>query len=418
MIFVVIFLVFLSAMISAAEIAYFSLNSANAIKMKKKSKTGKMVFALLENPDKLSATIIFSKYTLYIAIIILAVILSNLLFVISDAPMLKFTVQVIAITFIIFLFTEFIPKLFAARYAISIANTMAFPLFLLEKLYRPINGILISLTNFVNQKAPNHRKNVSMEDISQALQLTDNEELSEDKIILEGIANFGNKSVYEIMKPRVDVVCIDIKSGFTKVLEIIIDSGFSRIPVFAGSLDNIKGILYIKDILPHNHKSAAFNWQTLIRPPFYVPETKKINNLLEEFQKNKVHLAVVINEYGGTSGIVTLEDVLEEIVGEIVDESDEEDHFFTKISDNIFLFDGKTMLADFFKITHCDETLFEPLTGDAETLAGLILELKGVIPPKGEKIDYQMVTFIIESADDRRIKTVKVEINQESNIQS
>jgi CBS domain containing-hemolysin-like protein len=216
------------------------------------------------------------------------------------------------------------------------------------------------------------------------------------------------------MKPRVDVVSLDIKNSFKTVLDVIVDSGFSRIPVYVGSFDNIKGILYIKDILPHSHKGDSFNWQTLIRPPFYVPETKKINSLLKEFQKNKIHLAVVVDEYGGTSGIVTLEDVLEEIVGEIVDEFDEEDNFFTKVSENVFLFDGKTLLGDFFKISKCDDTVFDLVKGDAETLAGLILELKGEIPVLREKVVYNHFNFTIEAVDNRRIKQIKVEIKREN----
>jgi len=214
------------------------------------------------------------------------------------------------------------------------------------------------------------------------------------------------------MKPRIDVVSLDLKTPFPGVLKLIVDSGFSRIPVFSGSFDNIKGILYIKDILPHSHKVDSFNWQTLIRPPFYVPETKKINSLLQEFQKTKVHLAVVIDEYGGTSGIVTLEDVLEEIVGEIVDEFDEEEHFFSKIAENVFLFDGKTLLGDFFKIVKCDDTVFNKIKGDAETLAGLILEIKGEIPGLNEKMEFKQFIFTVEAVDNRRIKQIKVEINR------
>jgi gliding motility-associated protein GldE len=288
---------------------------------------------------------------------------------------------------------------------------MAFPLIFLEKIFRPVNAIFAGSTSMVNRRLQKHRKNVSMDEISKALKLTSPQELSEEKDILEGIVKFGNKNVSDIMNPRVDVVSLDIKSNFSTVLNIIVDSGFSRIPVYSGSFDNIKGILYIKDILPHSHKGDSFNWQTLIRPPFYVPETKKINSLLKEFQKNKVHLAVVIDEYGGTSGIVTLEDVLEEIVGEIVDEFDEEDVLFSKISENIFLFNGKTLLGDFFKITKCDETVFNKIKGDAETLAGLILELKGEIPVLHEKTEYKQFVFTIEAVDNRRIKQIKVEIN-------
>jgi len=216
--------------------------------------------------------------------------------------------------------------------------------------------------------------------------------------------------VVEIMCPRVDVVALDMKTSFAGVLEVINTSGYSRMPVYAESFDNVRGILYIKDLLPHTGKAGNFNWQSLIRPPFFVPETKKISSLLEDFQKNKVHMAVVVDEYGGSSGIVTLEDVLEEIVGDISDEFDEEETFYTKLSDKKFLFDGKTLLVDFYKITGCDEALFDEVKGDADTLAGLILELKGEIPPVNEKIDCKNFRFSIEAVTNRRIKQIKVEI--------
>jgi len=250
-----------------------------------------------------------------------------------------------------------------------------------------------------------------LDEISQALELTSDHELSDEKDILEGIVKFANKSVEEIMRPRVDVVSLDIKNTFPEVLEVILESGYSRIPVYTNSFDNISGILYVKDLLPHNHKANTFKWQTLIRPPFYVPETKKINSLLEEFQKNKVHLAVVIDEYGGTAGIVTLEDILEEIVGEITDEFDEEESLFSKLSKDTFLFDGKSLLVDFYKTVECDDSVFNDIKGEADTLAGLILELKGEIPAKNEEILYKQFKFTIESVDNRRIKQIKVEIN-------
>jgi CBS domain containing-hemolysin-like protein len=218
--------------------------------------------------------------------------------------------------------------------------------------------------------------------------------------------------VEEIMKPRVDVISLDIKTSFSDVLKVIIDSGYSRIPVYIESFDKIGGILYIKDLLPHSHKGNTFKWQTLIRAPFYVPETKKINSLLEEFQKNKVHLAIVIDEYGGTAGIVTLEDILEEIVGDITDEFDDDEVYFSKINENTFLFDGKILLIDFYKTVNCSDSVFNDVKGDADTLAGLILELKGVIPAKNEKITCKQFQFSIESVDNRRIKQIKVEVNK------
>lgn len=408
---VVLLLLIISALVSGSEVAYFSLNATDRQKLKKKSKISNQVLKNLESPEKLLATILVTNNFVNIGIIILTANITNNLITIINAPVIKFMLQVVLISFLLLLFGEILPKLYATHFSLGFARFMAIPLQLLEKICRPLNSLLIVSTSFVNHRLQKHRKNVSIDEISQALKLTSEQELSEEKEMLEGIVKFGNKNVAEIMNPRVDVVSLDIKTSFSTVLNLIVDSGFSRIPVYVGSFDNIKGILYIKDILPHSHKNDSFNWQTLIRPPFYVPETKKINSLLKEFQKNKVHLAVVIDEYGGTSGIVTLEDVLEEIVGEIVDEFDEEENFFTQISENVFLFDGKTLLGDFFKISKCDDNVFNSIKGEAETLAGLILEIKGEIPELHEKIEYKQFIFTIEAVDKRRIKQIKIEIN-------
>jgi gliding motility-associated protein GldE len=411
---IVLALLFVSALVSGSEVAYFSLNANDKQKLKKKGKTNHLVLKNLENPEKLLATILVTNNFVNIGIIILTANITNSLITIQNSPVLEFLFQVVLITFLLLLFGEILPKLYATHFSLGFARFMALPLQVLEKVFRPLNSLLIVSTSFISTRLQKHQKNVSMDEISQALKLTSEQELSEEKEILEGIVKFGNKNVAEIMKPRVDVVSLDIKTSFKTVLNVIVDSGFSRIPVYVESFDNIKGILYIKDILPHSHKTDSFNWQTLIRPPFYVPETKKINSLLKEFQKSKVHLAVVVDEYGGTSGIVTLEDILEEIVGEIVDEFDEEDNFFTQISENVFLFDGKTLLGDFFKISKCDETVFDSVKGDAETLAGLILELKGEIPVLHEKIEYNQFYFTIEAVDNRRIKQIKIEIERDS----
>lgn len=407
---VVLLLLIISALVSGSEVAYFSLSATDRQKLKKKSKINNQVLKNLENPEKLLATILVTNNFVNIGIIILTANIINNLSTITNEPVMEFMLQVVLISFILLLFGEILPKLYATHFTLGFARFMAIPLQFLERIFRPVNSLLIGSTSLINYRLQKHRKNVSIDEISQALKLTSEQELSEEKEMLEGIVKFGNKNVAEIMNPRVDVVSLDIKTSFSTVLNLIVDSGFSRIPVYVGSFDNIKGILYIKDILPHSHKNDSFNWQTLIRPPFYVPETKKINSLLKEFQKNKVHLAVVIDEYGGTSGIVTLEDVLEEIVGEIVDEFDEEDNFYTQISENVFLFDGKTLLGDFFKISKCDDNVFNSIKGEAETLAGLILEIKGEIPALHEKIEYKQFNFTIEAVDKRRIKQIKIEI--------
>ena len=408
--FIVLLLLLTSAMISGSEVAYFSLSAKDKQKLKKPGRTNQRVLDNLNNPEKLLATILVTNNFVNVGIIILTAYVTNNLVSFVNAPVLEFIFQVVLITFFLLLFGEIIPKVYATHSALRFARMMALPLQTLEKVFRPINAILIQSTGFVNRKMQKHRKNISIDEISQALELTSDQELSEEKDILEGIVKFGNKNVSEIMKPRVDVVAIDIKTDFDEIINIINDSGYSRIPVYIESFDNVSGILYIKDILPHYHKTKAFKWQTLIRPPFYVPDTKKISSLLEEFQKAKIHLAIVVDEYGGTSGIVTLEDILEEIVGDITDEFDEEEKFFTRLNERTFLFDGKVLLGDFYRVTNTDDSLFNDVKGDADTLAGLILELKGEIPKINEEIKCKQFVFTIKQVDNRRIKEIQVTI--------
>jgi putative hemolysin len=409
---IVLLLIFSSAMISGSEVAYFSLSASEKQKLKKPGRNNQRVLENLDHPEGLLATILVSNNFVNVGIIILtAYVIGNLVSFVN-APVLEFIFQVVLITFFLLLFGEIIPKVYASHSALRFARTMALPLQILEKVCRPINSILIYSTGFVNRRMQKHRKNISMDEISQALELTSDHELSDEKDILEGIVKFGNKDVSEIMRSRVDVVAIDIKTNFEEIIDIINSSGYSRIPVYIDSFDNVSGILYIKDILPHYHKNRSFKWQTLIRPPFYVPDTKKISSLLEDFQKTKIHLAIVVDEYGGTSGIVTLEDILEEIVGDINDEFDEEEKYFTKIDEKSFLFDAKVLLGDFYRITNSDDTVFDEVKGDADTLAGLILELKGEIPKINEEIKCKQFVFTIKQVDNRRIKEIKVTIKQ------
>jgi gliding motility-associated protein GldE len=301
------------------------------------------------------------------------------------------------------------PKVFATKNQVPMALFMAYPMSFLETLFKPVTSLLILSTSFVKKRSGARHANISMDDLSDALELA-SDDINEDEKILKGIVNFGNINVSEIMCPRIDVTAIDIKLGFNKVKSIIIESGFSRIPVYFGSFDSVKGILYAKDILPYTNSPDNFKWQALTRPPHFVPETKKINELLKEFQIKKIHMAVVIDEYGGTSGIITLEDVLEEIVGEITDESDEDETMYRKIDDRTYIFEGKILLNDFFKIIEAEDDPFEEVRGESETLAGLILELTGEIPQKGQVITYRNFIFRIESADKRRIKEIRVEL--------
>jgi gliding motility-associated protein GldE len=412
---VIVVLLVLSALFSGSEIAYFSLSSAEKHRVAKN--TNKRAFYLqrnLESPEQLLATVLVANNFVNVGIVILSSYTVEKLIDFSQRPILGLTVQVVAISFLILLFGEIIPKIYSTRHALKFARFMAVPLHFTIKLLKPVNSILIFSTSFINERIHAYTSHISVDDLSQALELTSKADLKEDTDILKGIVKFGNKSVVEIMRSRVDVVSIDFESNFSEVLRTITESGFSRVPVFSESFDNIKGILYIKDLLPHVGKNDDFIWQNLIRPPFFVPETKKIDDLLEEFRKNKVHMAVVVDEYGGSSGIVTMEDVLEEIVGEITDESDEEEKFYTKIAENKYLFDGKTMLNDFYKVTGSDEHIFDEMKGEADTLAGLILELKGEFPEKNDTITCKNYVFLIEAIDNRRIKQIKVEIlNQE-----
>lgn len=413
----IVILLISSALISGSEVAYFSLSPKDRQQIgSQKEKNSHFILHNLENPEKLLATILVANNFINVGIVILSSYATNMLVDFSKAPGVGFIFQIIVITFFLLLFGEIIPKVYATRHSMQVARIMGLPLNVLERIFSPINAILIYSTSLVNRRLHKHHpQNISVDELSHALELTADHELSDDKELLEGIVKFGNKNAVEIMVPRVDVEAVDIKDSFDKVINRINDSGYSRIPVYSESFDHIRGILYIKDLLPHIHKRDNFRWQSIIRPPFYVPETKKIDDLLEDFQKNKVHMAIVVDEYGGSSGIVTLEDILEEIVGDIADEFDEDENYFTKIDNNKFLFDGKILLDDFFKITETDEQAFNDFKGEADTLAGLLLELKGEIPALHDKITCLNFVFSIEAADNRRIKKVKVEILDKAN---
>jgi len=408
---VIVILLVCSALISGSEVAYFSLSPSEKHKIAEKSlKRNTYLLKNLESPEQLLATILVANNFIKVGIVVLSSFTIGSFLDFPNEPVVGFIVQVLIISFLILLISEIIPKIYSTHHAIKFARFISIPLYYLTKLLKPINAVLIFSTSFVNTRIKEYNQHISVDELSQALELTSQTELREDKEILKGIVKFGNKSVVEIMRSRVDVVSADLDFSFSKIMSIITETGFSRIPVYSESFDNIKGILYIKDLLPHAHKGVNFRWQSIIRPPFYVPETKKIDDLLEDFQKNKVHMAIVVDEYGGTSGIVTLEDVLEEIVGEITDEFDEDEKFYTKLAENKYLFDGKTLLNDFYKVTGTDDSIFDDVKGEADTLAGLILELKGEIPAKNDTIICKNYVFSIEAVDNRRIKQIKVEI--------
>ncbi|MEI7830882.1 MAG: gliding motility-associated protein GldE [Prolixibacteraceae bacterium] len=410
---VLIVLLGLSALVSGSEVALFSLEPKDIELLKtNKKRSAQQILKLLSDPEQLLASILVGNNFINIAIVLLASHISDSLISFGDAKTFQFIFQTVIITFLLLLFGEIIPKVYAAHYPKSFALKISPFIDILGKVTKPINYILIHSTSFVNRRMNKHRRVLSIDEISKALKLANHEDLSDDKEILEGIVKFGSKSVSEIMHSRLDMVVVDFESDFNEVLEIIRNSGYSRMPVFSETLDQIKGILYIKDLLPHITKGISFKWQTLIRLPFFVPETKKIDDLLEEFQKSKVHLAIVVDEFGGTSGLVTLEDILEEIVGDIVDEFDVEEKSFTKIGPNEYLFDGKTLLNDFYKILDLEDDIFDEVKGDADTLAGLILELTGEFPEMNEKVLYKNFTFQIEAIDRRRIKEIKIVINK------
>ena len=410
---VIMILLAFSALISGSEVAYFSLSPSERHKIAgKTTKSNSYILRNLESPEQLLATILVANNFINVGVVILSSFTVESIIDFSNEPILGFVVQVLIISFIILLFGEIIPKVYSTHHALKFARFIAVPMHYLMKILRPFNSVLINSTSFLNSRIQAFNKHISVDELSQALELTSQTDLNDENDILKGIVKFGNKNVVEIMRSRVDVVSADIEYSFSKILELINETGFSRIPVYSETFDNLKGILYIKDLLPHVLKGETFRWQSIIRPAFYIPETKKIDDLLEEFQKNKVHMAVVVDEYGGTSGIVTLEDVLEEIVGEITDEFDDEEKLFTKISENKYLFDGKIMLNDFYKVTESDDSVFDDVKGEADTLAGLILELKGEIPVKNDTITYKNFVFSIEAVDNRRIKQIKAEITK------
>lgn len=397
-----------SAFISGSEVAFFSLKPGNLDTLSNdRTKRASNVLRLIGMPERLLGTILVANNFVNVGIVMLSAYLSDQLFDFSGNPLVGFILEVVAITFILLLFGEILPKVYASRAGLTFALLMASPLIILEKIFRPVSLILIKSSALI--KNWNSKNIISKGDLSEAISLASGENKDDEKI-LKGIVKFGNIYAREIMQPRIDVTAIDIKTPFREVIPFIIESGFSRIPVYNGSFDSVEGILYVKDLLPHFHKPNSFNWQSLIRPPYYVPETKKINDLLEEFQTKKIHLAIVIDEYGGTSGIITLEDILEEIMGEIPDESSNEDIPYEKIGENLYIFEGKTQLNDFFKVLEIEEDPFEQVRGESDTLAGLILEITGEIPAPGFSVEYNNFMFTIEAADKRRIKKIKVEV--------
>ncbi|NOQ26494.1 MAG: gliding motility-associated protein GldE [Bacteroidales bacterium] len=405
-------LLLIKAILTGVRIAYFSLKPDQIKKIEQqKDYRSKLIIKHLKNPKKTLATLIFTNTFISICFIVAMGIFLNLIFDFTKFPITGFLIQISIIATLYLLFGNIGPKTLANNKPERFSKRSAILVNIFDKLFHPFCMLLIKHTSIIDQELATVKQHISLDDLSHALNLTKNQ-ITEDENILKGIVKFGNIDAKEIMKSRVDFFAIEDTTLFKDLLTNAIESGHSRIPIYTETIDNIKGILFIKDLLPHIEKDNTFKWQSLIRTPHLVPENKKINVLLQEFQTNKIHMAIVIDEYGGTSGIVTLEDVIEEIVGDIVDESDEEDEIiYSTIDKNTYLFEGKTLLNDFIKIVDIEDDLFDDVKGDADTIAGLILELTGEIPEKNKKIDFKNLTFTIESVDKRRIKQIKVTLN-------
>ncbi|MBC7846749.1 MAG: gliding motility-associated protein GldE [Flavobacterium sp.] len=410
--FIAIFaLLFCSALVSGAEVALFSLSQKDIDDtFQEHPSKGKIISELLEKPKKLLATLLVANNFINIGVVILFSFIGQNLFSAITLPVLKFIVEVVLVTFLILLFGEVLPNVYASRNNIKFAKWVAYPVAVLDKVLSPISLPMRKVTIYLHNKLGKQKTNFSVDQLSQALELTDTDETSsEEQKILEGIVTFGNTDAKQVMSPRMDIFALEVEESFQTIYSKIIDMGFSRIPVYRDNIDQIEGVLFVKDLLRHIDKEE-FDWKTLIREPFFIPENKKIDNLLKDFQNMKSHLAIVVDEYGGTSGLVSLEDIIEEIVGDISDEFDGDNANCTKIDDKNYLFEGKTNLKDFYRIIDVNEELFESTKGEAETLAGFILEVLGNFPQKDQKITFENCTFTIESVDKKRVKQIKVTI--------
>ena len=411
----VFILLLCSALISGAEIAFFSLTLSDfdVENGDEPSKKMQLVQKLLRKPKKLLATILVANNLINIAIVLLFASLSELFFGGIESPELKFLLDVVVVTFFILLFGEILPKVYASRNRVSFSSFMAYPLNVLYTLFSPLSTPMRSATIYIENKFGKQKSNISVDQLSQALELTSEEDTThEEQKILQGIVTFGNTETKNVMKPRLDIFALNEDDTYKEILPEIISHGYSRIPVFKDTIDNITGILYVKDLLPYFDRKN-FDWVTLKREPYFVPENKKLDDLLNEFKDMKMHLAIVVDEYGGTSGLISLEDIIEEIVGEITDEFDDEDLIFSKLDDQTFVFDGKTSLKDFYKVIKIEDTkIFDDAKGEAETLAGFILEISNGFPKKDEILNFHSYSFTIESFDNKRIKQIKLSINE------
>ena len=402
-------LLFVSGFASGSEIAFFSLNPNDLSELEEeRDEADTKVQQLRQESERTLATILITNNLVNVTIIMLFGYFFDHLVDFGGAWWLEFLCMTVLLTFLLLLFGEIMPKVYAGQHALRFCRSAAGGILFCRRLFYPFASIVMSSGRLADMVVKQESHVLSVDDLEQALELTDKEDIKEEQRMLEGIVRFGDETAKEIMTSRQDVVDLDFKATFQEVLQCVVENNYSRIPVYQDNSDNIRGILYIKDLLPHLSKGGNFRWQSLIRPPYFVPETKKIDDLLREFQENKVHIAIVVDEFGGTSCIVTLEDILEEIVGEINDEYDEDEKSYQRINSNTYVFEGKTLLSDFYKILKLDDDIFEEVEGDADTIAGLLLEIKGDFPKLHEKLEYQNFTFEIMEMEERRISKVKI----------
>ena len=418
---ILVLLLLCSALISGAEVAFFGLSATdiNAIDQNNTTK-GNIIVKLLDRPKKLLATILIANNAINIGVVLLFNVIGNTLFsninyVLFNFISVRFLLEVVVATFLILMFGEILPKVYANRNKISFTHFMVYPLKVLDFLFSPLSLPMRSSTIYLNNKLGKYKTNLSVDHLSQALELTsEGDTTKEEQRLLEGIVSFGNTDTKQVMRPRIDLFALSEDMKFPDVLNEIKIQGYSRIPVFSENMDNVLGVLYVKDLLPFIDRKS-FNWISLIREPYFVPENKKLDDLLLEFQEMKNHLAVVVDEYGGTSGIVTLEDIIEEIVGDISYEFDDEDLVYSKLDEYNYVFEGKTALKDFYRVLKMeDEHDFEEQKGESETIAGFVLEIAGSFPKKGEKIIFKNYEFIVESRDKKRLKQIKVILPHEN----
>lgn len=406
-------LLLMSAFASGSEIAFFSLSPSDVAELEDgKFDADKKIQNLRDDSERTLATILIANNFVNVTIIMLLnYVIAGVISFGERALLLQFLFTTVILTFLLLLFGEIMPKVYARQDPLKFCRRCVGGIMFARKLFWPIESILLKSGMMAEKIIQKENHVLSVDDLEQALELTDKNDIKDEQNMLKGIIRFGDETAKEVMTSRQNIVDLDIRSNYADVLKCIEDNNYSRIPVYQDNTDNIRGILYIKDLLPHLTKSSNFRWQSLIRPPYFVPETKKIDDLLREFQENKVHIAIVVDEFGGTSGIVTLEDILEEIVGEINDEYDEEEKFYSKLNYNTFIFEGKTLLTDLCRILNVDDEEFEEVEGDADTLAGLLLEIKGDFPSIHEKIDYKNYTFEVMNVEERRISKIKVTVH-------